>query len=932
MSVSRTIPEPTEPVGLEGFAPRPDPLALRQAKAAVEARLLGAAASSPTRIGRFVVIERIAEGGMGLVFAAYDPELDRKVAVKLLRRELSDVTGRRLTREAHAMARLSHPNVAQIYEVGEDHGRAFIAMEFVAGQTLGQWQRQRAWPEVLAGYRQAALGLAAAHAVGLVHRDFKPDNAMIAVDPHDAGIGRVRVLDFGLARTQTREPTEESWSPASESAGASDPVLRTVLTQAGSVVGTPAYMAPEQLRGDAVDARADQFAFCVALWEALHGERPFEGTTRSALFANLTEGRMREPPRDSRVPKWITAVLRRGLAVAPHERHTSMHALVAALDRDPSRARRRWLVAGLAIGGAAAAVAAWTLDRAATTRACTEAAASIAEVWNDDARTRVRDGLLAVGPSYAPATVERVLPTIDGWAEAWSSAREQSCRAVTLSHTTTTELGARAQQCFAERRAWLATLTTVLAEADAEVLQGAAEAAAGLPAPADCLDETALRRRGAVDPDADRQARTARLTAAAALLDANRPAQAGQAIEALLDEIVPGVGDPLEPRALVVAMQARDALRDHAGAVELGRRAVVAAIAAGDDAAAFDAMLGLMAALQETGDRPQARVWAVAAGALLVRLGEPDDLRGAALAAAEAMHLEDPAAAVAQLRRALAIHVRLLGADHPAVGLDESNLGAALERMGAVAQAREHHERALAIREAALGPWHPHVANSLLNVARSRAGARDLEGAIAMTERALDIWQRALGPDHRNCALALGNLAAYHMSLDDHAGAEPLLERALAVIEHNEGPDHPFAVGHLTNLAIIAQRRGDLDRAAERFGRAIAIGESWGDGRRSEIAGPLTGLAEIELLRGHVPEAQALLERALAIFDAGRFDLPNLAHTRWALARTLAQQRRDTARARTLARAAIDEYRALPGDWTEFIAPIETWLATLPPG
>ena len=931
MSSSRTLTERIGPTGLEGFAPRPDQLELAQAKASVEARMLGAAASNPTRVGRFVVIERIAAGGMGLVLAAYDPQLDRKVAVKLLRRELSDVAGRRIIREAHAMARLSHPNVAQIYDVGEDHGRAFIAMEFVAGDTLGRWQKGRPWREVLMAYRQAALGLAAAHAVGLVHRDFKPDNAMIGTDAHDEGIGRVRVLDFGLARAHGREPSEESWSSAElERSAPSDQLLRTVLTQAGSIVGTPAYMAPEQLGGGDIDARADQFAFCVALWEALHGERPFEGTTRSLLFANLSAGRLREPRRDTAVPKGITAVLRRGLAATPDDRHASMHALLAALDRDPSRRRRRWIAVGLAAGVASGGVAAWSLDRSARANACAEQAAAIGEVWNDDARTRVRDGLLAVGPSYAQATVDRVLPAIDGWVDAWSSAKGESCRAVTIMHTTNAELGARAEDCFAERHAALATLVAVLAEPDTEVLQYAAAAAVALPEPADCLDEASLRRRRPPDPDSDRQARTARLAAVGALLDAHRYVQAQAEIDALIAEIVPGTGDALEPRALVLAMRASDGLRDHAGAVAFGRRAVVAAIEAGDDIATFDAIIGLMGALGETGDRVQSRFWAVPAGAILVRLGEVDDLRGAALADAEFASAEDAEGAVSHIRRALEINTRLLGPEHPAVGLGEANLATALERMGALVEAREHHERALAIREQAFGPWHPVVANSLVNLAQSYANAREIERARELTERALDIWERALGPDHRNCALALGNLAAYHMSLDDHPGAEPLLERALEVIEHNEGPNHPFAIGHLTNLAIIAQRRGDLDLAAARFARAIEIGEAWPSNPDALVAAPLGGLGEIELLRGDAGKAVALFERALAIFERGRFDLPNLAHTRWALARALVQHERDVTRARALAQAAIDEYRVLPGSWTEFIDAIETWRDALP--
>ncbi|HET6583005.1 MAG TPA: serine/threonine-protein kinase, partial [Nannocystaceae bacterium] len=224
-----------------------------------------------TTLGRYVVLERIGSGGMGVVYAAYDPQLDRKVALKLLhaREERDgDSGGRaRVLREAQAMARLSHPNVVAVHDVGVVDDTLFVAMEFVEGVTLGHFiaAGSRRWNEVLDVFEPAGRGLAAAHAAGLVHRDFKPDNVMIGND------GRVRVMDFGLARAAAEITTESS-----EGSGGSIVELSGVdrLTRTGALVGTPAYMAPELLAGGNADARSDQFAFCVALHRALYGTAP----------------------------------------------------------------------------------------------------------------------------------------------------------------------------------------------------------------------------------------------------------------------------------------------------------------------------------------------------------------------------------------------------------------------------------------------------------------------------------------------------------------------------------------------------------------------------------------------------------------------------------------------------------------------------------
>jgi serine/threonine protein kinase len=302
------------------------------------------------RVGRYVIETLIGAGAMGAVYAARDPDLDRTVAVKLLRADILSHDERpkmraRLLREAQAMARLSHPEVIAVYDVGALGDQLFVAMEYVEGETLRQWRvsRHREFGEILQAYERAGSGLAAAHESGLVHRDFKPDNVLVGRD------GRVRVTDFGLARNLDQpEPNRE---PGRDDAGA--PAAPTTLTRTGTLLGTPAYMAPEQLRGNVADARSDVFSFCVALYEALYGERPFAGSTVPVLKQAIEGGEIRRAPVMTRVPGWVRVVLLRGLRANPEERFASMRGLLDALRTAHAasrlRTRRRLTVGSAAV-------------------------------------------------------------------------------------------------------------------------------------------------------------------------------------------------------------------------------------------------------------------------------------------------------------------------------------------------------------------------------------------------------------------------------------------------------------------------------------------------------------------------------------------------------------------------------------------------------
>ena len=312
-----------------------------------------------TAIGRYVVLAPVGTGGIGEVYAAFDPQLDRKVAIKLVRPDASeavDVTEARarMQREAQALARLAHPNVVAVFDVGTFEDDVFVAMELIEGTTLKRWlaEARRPWREIRDMFVQAARGLASAHAAEMIHRDFKPENVMIGAD------GRARVLDFGLARPSVVEEVPAGPRPLADTAVGSASPFGAQITRTGTLLGTPAYMSPEQHMHQPTDARSDQFSFCVALYEGLYGERPFSGDTIAQLGMATLQGKLAEPPKGTNVPAWLRAVVVRGLAADPEARWPSMDALITALHADPAARRRKLtlLIAGpLAIAAAVAA-------------------------------------------------------------------------------------------------------------------------------------------------------------------------------------------------------------------------------------------------------------------------------------------------------------------------------------------------------------------------------------------------------------------------------------------------------------------------------------------------------------------------------------------------------------------------------------------------
>ncbi|MEO0812894.1 MAG: serine/threonine-protein kinase, partial [Myxococcota bacterium] len=303
-------------------------------------------------IGRYVILELLGEGGMGAVYSAFDPSLNRRVALKLLGIVAQDSKAKeqahaRLQREAQALAQVRHPSVATVHDVGATpDGEFYIAMQFVEGEDLRHYCKDRPWREIVEVYTRAASGLAACHREGLVHRDFKPSNVMVEEN------GRPVILDFGLARAIEESSGESDPGPLPEEMAervrqahktlglstSSNTLLSSHLTVNGALMGTPAYMSPEQLHGGPLGAQTDQYSFCAAMYEALYGVRPAPGDFQSA--PGRDNQRHNEPPKESTVPRWYHRVLARGLDRDPEHRWDSMDELATQLRRDPSRAVR----------------------------------------------------------------------------------------------------------------------------------------------------------------------------------------------------------------------------------------------------------------------------------------------------------------------------------------------------------------------------------------------------------------------------------------------------------------------------------------------------------------------------------------------------------------------------------------------------------------
>jgi tetratricopeptide (TPR) repeat protein/predicted Ser/Thr protein kinase len=794
-----------------------------------ETRERSAPLDAGAAVGRYLLLGLVGSGGMGVVYAAYDPELDRKIALKLLRADLDaeDELRARLQREAQAMARLKHPNVIAVHDVGTFAGRVFIAMEFVAGSTLGGWARagRRSWREVVRVLGAAGRGLEAAHAAGLVHRDFKPDNVLLGDD------GRVCVTDFGLARPQAGEA--DVALDSGQLIGADSP-LRSPLTREGALVGTPAYMAPEQMDGAPPDARADQFSFCVALYEALYGARPFQGKTVRALREAIRKEQITDPPDADtrRVPPWIRRVVVRGLRAQPQDRWPSMAALLDALERDPRR-RVSFAVAA-AVAVALTAAGAWGLRaRALRTRLqCKGAEQQLAGVWSDARRARLRSVFVASGRPWAEESFAAVDAAFKSYGARWAQMRTDACEATRLRGEQSEELLDLRMQCLDERRRELEALVAELESADAALLDRAPQAAHSLTPLEGCAQAEALRAR--VRPPASRAARDhvqalkARLAETRALDDAGRYQQVIDRSDRVLDEARPIGYPPLEADALYMRGVGEDRLGRPKDASRTFNAAALAAARGRDDDLAARAWTQLTYVDGCELSRPKdGENWARYAEAAIDRLGGSDELSSNLLHSRGSLRWcqQRYGDAVEDFRRALQLEERVFGAEDYRIGGLLSDMGAVLQHERRLDEAVTAFERSIAVAERALGPAHPAGATPRGNLGVVRLLQRRLDEAEHLERRALELQQAGYGEDSLRTTWALNNLGTV-LRLRGHADQALVLHRrALAIREQALGATNPQVLGPLKELGRDLNALGRPEEALPLLERAARLHE-----------------------------------------------------------------------------------------------------------
>ncbi len=831
-----------------------------------------------TVIDRYLLLSKLGAGGMGVVYAAYDPELDRKVALKLLLPPVgakadSGSAGRtRLLREAQALAKLAHPNVVTVHDVGTHADMVWIAMELVAGQTVGSWAqaRPRNWTEVLSVLTEVTRGVAAAHSVGLVHRDLKPENVMIGRD------GRVRVMDFGLAHGRAHVATAagaEATLPVDANAQPAIAALGLRLTAKGSIQGTPAYMAPEQWQGRDAEASADQFGWSVMAWELLYGERPFTGETLIALAAAVLSGRHRPPPRRSSVPGWLRRIVEKGLNVEPTQRWPTMAALLAALEHGRARARARLFLlifAGIMVVGVGAeGYRRW--DHMQHIAACEALGAEVHTTWNDESRNRLRSAFSATGTRHAEMTADKVIPWLDQATAAVADARTTLCTDADRG-AIAVDLVDRAKRCLDERRLAIESLVGVLSRADAAVVQRAVSAAAALEGPSQCRDAAWLTQIPTPPEHGRESLRTIQtdLLRAASLQAAGRNEEGLRLAESSLVLAEALAWPPLVARARHRIGSLLAAQGKHFARAETTLEAAYfEAARAGATGVMADAAVDLISVVgQELARPPEGLRWGRLAAVPLAAIESAPGVRTASLnnnlgnvyrvdgEVAEALRLHEVA---------LALREQVLDPDHPDVGNSLNNLANTHYSLGDMTTSRTLHERALAIRERAFGPEHPEVASSLNNLANLDFEADALHDALARHLRALAIRERALGPDHLDVANSLNNLASVQHALGNLAEVEPLLARALAIRERNLGPEHPAVAESLSNLAIALDSVGTPGEARPLHERALAIYERTFGPEHPSVANCLSDLARLHEDSGDHVEAHRLYARALAI-------------------------------------------------------------------
>jgi tetratricopeptide (TPR) repeat protein len=858
-----------------------------------------------TSVGRYVVLRPLGGGGKrARLFIAWDPELDRNVCLKLLsmRKRDREYERDRILSEAQALARLSHPNVVFVYDVGTWAERVYMAMEYVEGESLTQWlqAQPRTWPQIRNVIVQAGRGLAAAHAAEIVHLAVEPANIVVGSD------ALVRVLEFGLAQRLRSSPSLDSSADGSGDSGRTAPVAS---------FGAPAYVAAELHRGEEPDARADQFALCVTAWEAFFGRPPFAGDTPQEIRANVVRGRITDPP-PVHVPAWIEAALRRGLDPDPNKRWPDLPALLERLGRDPKRRRHRFVAVagGLAVVGAGAWL--WTQRMDAQAALCRGGEEKLVGIWDAPTRERTRHAVERTGVAYAGSTWLAVQTVLDAYAIEWVAMYTDACEATHRRGEQSESLLDRRMLCLEARRHELQALVAVLAEADAAVVERAVSTADGLAPLPPCADVEGLLSTARPGDEEHRGQREelGRLLAQARALDragrmeASRVA-AEQALSLAL-QIDAKAEAATSHRTLANVAEARgdiDAALAHVNdAVWLAERA-------GADAERLLAITHLAWVLGHLKAD-------YASGHQLVRMGlgllertGGGELEHARLLVHDAVLYVDEAKhrdAIELGMRAAALIEDLEGGRAELASI-YNNLAAAHHMLDEHDEALRYYELARALRAQMLGASHPDVAEVVANAASAKHSLGRLEEAEADFRRAVEILEAGPRPRavfmrnlYNNFAVLLADLQRYDEAVANY-------RRAIEGWRRVDAEQPLIGVG-LANIADLELRRGRPEEAQTQAQEALAVLEAGLDPTHPYVGHAAATLGRAKLASGRAEDALPLLRRGLAILGGSDTDAEAIAQVQVGLAEALLATHGDLDEALTLAISAEHRLADLP--------------------
>lgn len=902
--------------------------------------------------GRYVLRRPLGSGGMGVVHVAHDPKLDREVAIKVVAvRDTGVEAQARLLAEAKALARLRHPNVVRVYDVGQHGPDVYLVMELVAGTTLTEWRRERSIREVLDVFVQVARGIAAAHRQGLVHRDIKPDNILVDAD------GRALIADFGLASGIDLPDTQDG--PA--------PLPSLALTRTGALVGSPRYLAPEVFAGRRADAKADQFSLCVSLYETLYGEPPFPGDTLESLSQHVQDGRLRPPPASLRIPRRVRAALLRGLHADPARRFADMDGLVRAL----TPRRRSSAIAAVAVGSTIAALA-WS-SREPERCPVEGSRAAVEQAWGDAQRQAASAAIVSAAPGYGRDVAVRVSEDLDAYATTWAEEHRALCLADRTDEPYVVDRLDRRGVCLRQAQQRLAAAANVLVDADGITVEHAAALLAELPDPTRCSDPDALDDEVAPPSPALADAvdeLRGDLAQIHGQLNVGRYAESLTAVESLAER-AESIGYPPvtnEWRALLGRARRLDG--DFHDAEVATKQALRDALEAGQTEIAARAARDLVQIVGELLHRPaEGLAYVEVADGLIRKLGRPDlgaRLRATVGAVYESQGQFDEA--IAAYREAIATFTDPGAGDIHGEMWARNELARALVNTESFAEAEQELDRVAALQARTLSADHPAKASTWSSRAKLRVVVGDYEGALAHFTTALDIRMRALGSTHPSVAESHQRIGDTHRARMQHAlalphfrasvdgylyGDEPKPLRAatartdlaktivslggdvgaaeaeargaVAVLEEVLGPDHPVLAEGLLSLSWIVEVAERPRDAVELDERALTILEAHLGAEHNTVASVRATIARLRLQLGDVAEGRKQLERACPIFEAQGSPV-NRGLCAEALAKALWETPEDRPRARELAQRARALFAAADGDYGEQVAGVDAWL------